>query len=144
MKHNHVLDPEALGSYVYVARDVNDTHALVSTGYQTAHPQIMTPRALRAFAALLEGVANEIDGGLGARMSARAPQPAPKVTGQNAVVLDHLRRKDSLSNVEAQAVYRIRSLPRRIADLKANGYDIRTALHVDPTGQRYARYSLVA
>lgn len=61
----------------------------------------------------------------------------------NTLVLLHLLDKGSITNVEAQAVYRCRSLSRRIADLKQEGWPIKTTLKKDQTGQRYARYSLV-
>lgn len=61
-----------------------------------------------------------------------------------ATILKHLKAKGSITNVEAQAVYRCRALPRRIATMKARGYPITTTLMKDPTGQRYARYSLDA
>ena len=58
------------------------------------------------------------------------------------LILDHLLKKGSITNVEAQALYRCRALPRRIADLKADGIPIKTILKKDATGQRYARYVL--
>ena len=67
-------------------------------------------------------------------MNAMAPQ-----TQQ---ILNHLKTVGSISNVEAQALYRCRALPRRIADIKAAGFQINRILKTDATGQRYARYSL--
>lgn len=58
------------------------------------------------------------------------------------LILDHLLTKGSITNVEAQALYRCRALPRRIADLKADGIPIKSVLKKDATGQRYARYVL--
>jgi len=40
-------------------------------------------------------------------------------------------------------VYRIRSLPRRIMDMKERGYDFRHEWSRDATGQRYIRYVLI-
>lgn len=65
------------------------------------------------------------------------------MTPQAQTVLTHLANVGPLTGVEAEAVHRIRHLPRRIADLKAAGFDIRTTLKRDATGQRYARYELV-
>lgn len=61
----------------------------------------------------------------------------------NDLILLHLLEKGSISNVEAQALYRCRSLSRRICDLKSEGWPIKSELKHDTTGQRYARYSLV-
>lgn len=54
---------------------------------------------------------------------------------------EHFGKCPSISAMEAQALYRIRALPRRIKDLKERG--ILTCRHeekVDATGQRYVRY----
>jgi hypothetical protein len=61
---------------------------------------------------------------------------------QTKQILKHLQTVGSISNVEAQALYRCRALPRRIADIKAAGYEVVRTLKVDATGQRYARYAL--
>lgn len=66
----------------------------------------------------------------------------PRMTPQCQTVLEHLRKRGSISGVEAASVYRIRALPRRIADLRALGYQIESELRTDETGQRYARYHL--
>ena len=58
------------------------------------------------------------------------------------MILNHLIREGSISSVEAQALYRCRSLSRRITDLKQDGYSITSVLKKDVTGQRYARYEL--
>ena len=58
------------------------------------------------------------------------------------LILAHLVTKGSITNVEAQALYRCRALPRRIADLKEEGFKIKTLMKKDVTGQRYARYVL--
>ena len=60
----------------------------------------------------------------------------------HALILAHLMAKGSITNVEAQALYRCRALPRRIADLKECGWPISSVLKKDATGQRYARYML--
>lgn len=60
------------------------------------------------------------------------------------LILTHLKHSGSISNVEAQALYRCRALPRRIADLKESGHRIVSVMKRDETGQRYARYMLVA
>lgn len=63
---------------------------------------------------------------------------------QCGVLLNHLKRAGSITGVEAAAVYRMRALPRRIADLKSAGVSIRKVQTKDLTGQRYVRYFLAA
>lgn len=75
------------------------------------------------------------------QLDAVKASPAPaKLCPQSRQILTHLREVGSLTNIEAQALYRCRSLPRRIADLKENGYQITSVMKVDATGQKYARY----
>lgn len=64
------------------------------------------------------------------------------MTPQANTVLKHLQQHGSISQAEAATVYRIRALPRRISDLKEAGHKVTRELKKDPTGQRYARYSL--
>lgn len=59
-----------------------------------------------------------------------------------SMILKHLEDRGSITNVEAQALYRCRALPRRIADLKEIGFPIKSMIKKDATGQRYARYFL--
>jgi hypothetical protein len=46
--------------------------------------------------------------------------------------------------MEAQTVYKIRALPRRIADLKERGYEFSSEWKTDMMGQRYKRYFIVS
>tara|TARA_B100000287_G_C20456978_1_gene711766 strand:+ start:487 stop:693 length:207 start_codon:yes stop_codon:yes gene_type:complete len=57
---------------------------------------------------------------------------------------EHFERYPSISNVEAQMVYKIRALPRRICDLKEQGYVFDSQWRKDATGQRYKRYTLIS
>ena len=68
-----------------------------------------------------------------------------KIMGQTQyqLVLNHLIDVGSISFVEANDLYRIRSLPRRIADLRQAGFQILGEWKKDKLGQRYKRYSLV-
>ena len=59
---------------------------------------------------------------------------------QEQTVLKHLKETKSITGVEAAAIYKIRSLPRRIATLRTEGHDIKSSPKVDVTGQRYVRY----
>lgn len=63
---------------------------------------------------------------------------------QLKVVFEHLQTVGSLSTAEAWTVYKIRSLPTRITELKKLGHNITVELKKDATGQRYARYTLEA
>lgn len=64
------------------------------------------------------------------------------MTPQLKVVFEHLQTVGSLSTAEAWTVYKIRSLPTRITELKKLGHNITVKLKKDATGQRYARYTL--
>lgn len=61
-------------------------------------------------------------------------------TSQNDLLLSHFRTKPSISPIEAAAMFRIRSLPRRILDLEAKGHVFSREQSKDTTGQRYVRY----
>jgi len=56
----------------------------------------------------------------------------------------HFSKTPTISNVEAQAIYRIRALPRRISDLEERGWEFSREWKTDPTGQRYRRYTVVS
>lgn len=62
---------------------------------------------------------------------------------QERVILNHLLEKGSITAGEAQMVYRVRSLSRRITTLIDSGCRILKSEHRDLTGQRYRRYSLM-
>ena len=59
---------------------------------------------------------------------------------QTDFLLDHFKTRPSISAIEAQAMYRIRSLSRRINDLESKGYRFSREHCKDTTGQRYVRY----
>lgn len=63
---------------------------------------------------------------------------------QNDQILDHLRKVGSITFSQAVDLYRVRSLPRRIADLREAGHDIVSEWRKDNLGQRYTRYSLAS
>ncbi|WP_322996987.1 helix-turn-helix domain-containing protein [Castellaniella sp.] len=62
---------------------------------------------------------------------------------QLTLLIEHLKKKGSISGIEAAALFRIRSLSRRINDLEARGHRIERVQAEDTTGQRYVRYYLV-
>lgn len=78
------------------------------------------------------------------KVKAKRSSPVSKsgLTPQCRKLIDLLEAKGSVTALEAGGVYRIRALPRRIADLKEAGYSIVSTLSYDVTGQRYARYCL--
>lgn len=64
------------------------------------------------------------------------------MTPQARAVLNHMKTAGSITNVEANAVLRVRSVSRRITELRDCGYRIRKETKYDSTGQRYVRYYL--
>lgn len=61
---------------------------------------------------------------------------------QTRRIAEHLRDVGSISGVEASAMFKTRSLTRRIADLRDVGVEITSEFKKDSTGQRYVRYVL--
>ena len=61
-------------------------------------------------------------------------------TSQDEMVRRHLEMVGNITCVEAQTVYRIRSLTSAIARLRKAGMGIESERKVDPMGQRYVRY----
>lgn len=56
------------------------------------------------------------------------------------MLTDHFATKPSITGVEAATLYGIRSLTKRICELKSLGYRINAVTKRAPTGQRYVRY----
>ena len=59
---------------------------------------------------------------------------------QETLILNHLKARGSITAVEAQALYKVRSLTRRITTLRRTGANIESVWKTDLTGQRYVRY----
>jgi hypothetical protein len=59
---------------------------------------------------------------------------------QIEALIRHFETVGSISNVEAQSIYKIRALPRRISDLEKLGFKFERQRKKDLTGQRYVRY----
>ncbi len=66
------------------------------------------------------------------------------MSNQRELLIKHFESRNSISGVEAATIYKIRSLPRRIMDLKVMGYEFTSEWRKDPTGQRYKRYTLIS
>lgn len=62
---------------------------------------------------------------------------------QTDLLLEHFLVRTDISALEAQSMFRIRSLSRRINDLEAKGHQFRRVTKTDTTGQRYVRYHYV-
>jgi len=54
--------------------------------------------------------------------------------------LEHLMTKRSITQVEAEAVYKIRRLAARVCELRDQGWNIESEIKRDAMGQKYARY----
>jgi hypothetical protein len=61
---------------------------------------------------------------------------------QNRMLLDHLLSGRTITRIQADHLYRIASLTRRIRDLKDAGHKIISFTKIDPTGRQYVEYSL--
>jgi isocitrate lyase len=62
---------------------------------------------------------------------------------QKKQILNHIKKQGSISMREAIMDYSIQSLTSRIAELRRDGYNIKTYQCAHPvTGQPYARYAL--
>lgn len=72
-----------------------------------------------------------------------------RLAPQTTTILRHLEKVGSISNVEAQALYKCRALPKRISEIdRAIALDMNDMRYIaretkkDATGQRYVRYYL--
>ena len=72
------------------------------------------------------------------------PEHDTIMVNQRELLIKHFESRTSISGVEAANIYKIRSLPRRILDLKEMGYEFESQWRTDPTGQRYKRYPLLS
>tara|TARA_R100001086_G_scaffold59520_1_gene27378 strand:+ start:2047 stop:2427 length:381 start_codon:yes stop_codon:yes gene_type:complete len=59
-------------------------------------------------------------------------------------LMNHMRKIGPISQREAYLEYDIQSFHRRLSDIRAMGYELKTIPKVNPvTGQEYTRYALV-
>lgn len=61
---------------------------------------------------------------------------------QTLKIARHLDETGTITGVEAAAIYKCRSLPRRIKDIRDSGIKVGSEIKHDLTGQRYTRYTL--
>ena len=61
-------------------------------------------------------------------------------TNQCRDILNHIIMKGSISQLEADSLYRVKRLTSRIHELKKWGVNIIAEMRKDITGKRYARY----
>lgn len=71
-------------------------------------------------------------------------EPAPRCeTSQKKLILEYLKLGQPITPIEALQHFGCFRLGARIADLKKDGYDIRTEIITDPESKkRYASYTL--
>ena len=65
-------------------------------------------------------------------------------TNQMHPVLNHIIMKGSISQLEADELYRVKRLTSRITELKKLGVNIVAEMRRDNTGKRYARYFIAS
>jgi hypothetical protein len=65
-------------------------------------------------------------------------------TNQLKVVLNHIIMKGSISQLEADELYRVKRLTSRITELKGLGVAVVAEMRRDNTGKRYARYFIAS
>jgi hypothetical protein len=59
------------------------------------------------------------------------------------LIMNHLKNKGSITQMEALVTYRCWGLRARISELKQAGVPIVSEIHRDSTGKRYVKYSIV-
>ena len=64
------------------------------------------------------------------------------LTPQAIILLDYFKSGKTISNLIAIGNMGIGSLTKRVAELRAKGYDIKGVWKVDHHGKRYKEYSL--
>lgn len=85
---------------------------------------------------------SDVSAFLRARNSRRVGKNIQMLSPQANKVLEHLEATGTITNVEANAVLKVRSVSRRITELNDAGFDISKEHLRDSQGQRYVRYHL--
>lgn len=57
-------------------------------------------------------------------------------------ILQHIRKRGSISTMEAMVNYGTLRLAAAVEELRRAGYEIATELRTDEAGKRYSRYSM--
>ena len=65
-----------------------------------------------------------------------------KLHPSDHIILKHLKKRGSISPMEALASYSCARLAPRIYNLRQAGYPITTQINRDEPGHKYARYTL--
>lgn len=69
---------------------------------------------------------------------------AINLSRQQKVILGHLMRGQSISNVESLIVYNISRLSDVILKLRRKGFKVKTEVRTDNAGHKYSRYTLAS
>lgn len=59
---------------------------------------------------------------------------------QTRKVFEHIVKVGSITGLEAAGLYRVRSLTKRISEIRKQGHPIQSEFKRDRTGQRYVKY----
>lgn len=63
-------------------------------------------------------------------------------TSQTNAILEHLKKGESITSMDALNMFKCFRLAARIYDLRKNGWEIEETLIKSETGNRYAEYKL--
>ena len=63
---------------------------------------------------------------------------------QTELLKEHFTYKDTITGLEAQFLYRVMALPRRICDLEDEGFLFEKQWRKDLTGHRYRVYTIIS
>lgn len=134
--------------YEITHRPAGGTSIVIRTGGRDrCAEQIFDPAGARQFAADILAAANEVEPLTAPH--ATTPMARSSASNRNAPlgpqakqILKHLQYAGNISGVEAFAMFKSRSLTKRIAELRAAGHKITSVWKHDTQGQRYVRYVL--
>ncbi len=67
-----------------------------------------------------------------------------RLTPQAKTILSHLRKRDSITPMEALVTYSISRLASCIGEIRKAGFSVETTISRDERGHRFGRYYLAA